>query len=432
MGRRSATLRVLACCCLLLHGGAAGTALAGTQPSDALGWWPEFHGPGRTNISPDKGLLKKWPPEGPPLVWRFSDCGRGYSGVSIADGKIFTAGDFGGTEFLLALDKNGRLLWKAPNGRAWRGPSPGSRATPTYNDGLLYHLNPNGRLAAFDADTGKEVWAVDLKERFDGRPGIWGYAENVVVEGDLVLCMPGGPKGRVVALEKKTGRTIWANTEIADTAAYCSPVVVTHGGVRQLITMAQRSVLGVDVSTGKLLWTFPFVPRSPQNALTPVYHNGYVFVACGHLTGGTVFRLGPDSERPEPVWFRRDLDNCHGGAVLINGLLYGSGCRQGGKQFYCVDFLTGKTVKTADDRTLTKVGITAADGMLYCLNHRGTLSLLKTTPGGFEVVSQFSLGRRPSNTYLAHPVVCGGRLYVRHEQHLSVFDVRDHSGETGW
>jgi len=391
------------------------------------GWWPEFHGPGRTNISADKGLMKKWPEGGPPLLWRFDNCGRGYSGVSIADGRIYTAGDFGSAEMVLALDLDGRLLWKAPNGAAWHGPSPGSRTTPTYNDGLLYHMNPHGRLAAYDAATGKEVWAVDLKERFDARFGIWGAAENVVVEGDKVLCMPGGPKGRVVALDKKTGKTIWANTEINDTAAYCSPVVVTHGGIRQLITMAQRSVLGVDVETGKLLWSFPFVPRSPQNALTPVYRDGYVFVACGHMTGGTVFKISDDSTRAEPVWFRRELDNCHGGAVLWDSKLFGSGCRSGGRQFYCVDFFTGRPIKDARDKTLVKVGITCADGMLYCLNHQGTMSLLKVTPDGFEVVSQFSLGRRPPNTYLAHPVVCGGRLYIRHERYLSVFDVRDRS-----
>ncbi len=404
----------------------ATAALAASDGAEG-GWWPEFHGPGRTNISSDTGLMKEWPEGGPPLLWRFHGCGRGYSGVSIAEGRIYTAGDFGRDEFVLALDLAGRLLWKARNGAAWHGPSPGSRTTPSYNDGVLYHMNPHGRLAAFDADRGKELWAVDLKERFDARFGMWGAAENVVVEGNKVLCMPGGLKGRVVALEKKTGETIWANTEIDDTAAYCSPIVVTHHGLRQLITMAQHSVLAVAVQTGKLLWSFPLVPRSPQNALTPVYRDGYVFVACGHWTGGTVLEISADSSRAEQVWFRRELDNCHGGSVLLGNKLFGSGCRSGGKQFYCVDFFTGRLIKELKAKELVKVGITCADGMLYCLNHQGTMSLIKVTPDGFEVVSQFSLGRRPPNTYLAHPVVCGGRLYIRHACHLSVYDVRDRS-----
>ncbi len=384
--------------------------------------WPEFHGPGRTNISPETGLLKKWPEGGPRLVWKFSPCGDGYSGVTIARGMIFTAGDFGETEMLVTLDMDGKLLWKSPNGPAWEGASPGSRTMPTYDDGSLYHMNPNGRLAAFEARSGKEIWAVDLNRRFDARYGVWGMAENVIVDGDKVLCMPGGPKGRVVALDKRTGNTVWANTEIQDTAAYCSPVVVTHRGVRQLITMTQKLVLGIDVQSGKLIWSAPFVPKSPQNALTPVFHDGYVFVACGHSSGGTVLKIDPDSRSAATVWYRKDLDNCHGGAVLVDGKLFGCGCRQGGKNFYCVDFLTGQTRKL--DKTLGKVGISCADGMLYCLNHRGLMSLLAITPESFEIVSQFDLGKRPDNTYLAHPVVCGGRLYLRCERELLVYDIR--------
>lgn len=384
--------------------------------------WPEFHGPGRSNISSETGLLKRWPEGGPRLVWSYSACGEGYSGVSIADGRIFTAGDFEDREMVLALDLSGKLLWQTSNGEAWQGASPGSRTLPTYSDGKVYQMNPHGRLGAFDAATGKEIWAVDLKKQFDARFGVWALAENVVVDGDRVLCMPGGPQGRVVALDKHTGRTLWVNTEIPHTAAYCSPLVVEHAGVRQLITMTQQSVVGVDVTTGALVWSAPFIPRSPQNALTPVVQDGHVFVACGHSSGGTVMKINPENKTATPVWFREDLDNCHGGAILIDGRLYGSGCRQGGRNFYCVDFLTGKTIKM--DKTLGKVGIIAADGMLYCLNHQGTMSLLAITRDGFEIVSQFELKRKPANSYLAHPVICDGRLYLRCEQDLLVYDIR--------
>ncbi len=395
--------------------------LPGSEVGDSPSW-PDFHGPGRTNISPEKGLLKKWPEGGPRLIWKYSQCGEGYSGVTIAQGMIFTAGDFDDVEMILALDLDGNLQWKSPNGEAWHGPSPGSRTTPTYSDGVLYHMSPKGRLAAYEARSGKPLWAADLKSRFDARWGVWSLAENVVVEGDKVLCMPGGPKGRVVALDKHTGKTVWTNTRIEHTAAYCSPVVVTHGGVRQLITMTQRSVVGVGVETGKLLWSASFIPRSPQNALTPVFHDGHVFVACGHSSGGMVLKIDQDAGTASRVWFRRDLDNCHGGAILVDGKLFGCGCRQGGKNFYCVDFLTGETMKL-DDR-LGKVGITCADGMLYCLNHQGMMWLLAVTPDGFDVVSRFDLGKRPANSYLAHPVVCGGRLYLRCGQQLFVYEVR--------
>jgi len=384
--------------------------------------WTEFHGPGRTNISPERDLLKRWPEGGPRLLWKYSQCGRGYSGVIIAGQMIFTAGDFGREEMVLALDMDGKLLWKSPNGQAWRGSSPGSRATPTYSDGAVYHMNPDGRLAAYEVKSGKELWAVDLKSRFDARHGIWAFAENVIVDGEKVLCMPGGPKGRVVALDKRTGKTIWANTEIEHYAAYCSGVVVTHEGVRQLITVTQRSVVGVDVQDGRLLWSAPFVPTSPQNALTPVFRDGFVFVACGHSSGGTLLKIDAASRSASVVWQREDVDDCHSGALLLDGRLYGCACRMGGRSFYCVDFKTGQTVKL--DETMGKVGITCADGMIYALNHQGTMSLLALTSDGFETAGRFDLKKKPVNSYLAHPVVCGGRLYIRCDEDLYAYDVR--------
>ncbi len=138
--------------------------------------WPEHHGPGRTNISQDKGLLKEWPQDGPRKLWTYSQCGRGFSGVAIADGMIFTAGDFGPDEIVMALDMDGKLLWKSPNGGAWRRSSPGSRATPTYSDGAVYHMNPTGRLAAYKAKSGKPLWVVDLKATFDAKYGIWAFS----------------------------------------------------------------------------------------------------------------------------------------------------------------------------------------------------------------------------------------------------------------
>jgi outer membrane protein assembly factor BamB len=383
--------------------------------------WPDFHGPGRSNISPELNLLRQWPEQGPRLLWTFAGCGQGYSGVTVAQGLIFTAGDFGKEERLLALDLKGKLVWQAPNGQAWRRSSPGSRATPTFSEGVLYHMNPLGRLAAYEAQSGAEIWSVDVQSRFKARYGIWAFAENVIVEGNKVLCMPGGSQGRVVALDKHTGKILWANTDIEYGAAYCSPVVVTHAGLRQWISLTQRSVVGVDVNTGKLLWSAPFVPRSPQNALTPVYQDGYVFIACGHSSGGTLLKIDLPGRTATTVWERQDLDDCHSGAFVLNGRLYGCACRVGGRNFFCVDFLTGRTIK--QDSSLGKVGMTCASGMIYCLGHRGALSLLDITPDGFKLLSQFELLKKPTNAYLAHPVVCGGKLYIRCDQDLYAYDV---------
>jgi outer membrane protein assembly factor BamB len=407
---------------VLLAATVIGLSRAPADPKPETNTWPEFHGPGRSNISPETGLLKKWPEGGPPLVWRCAGLGIGYAGVTIADGRIYTAGDFDDTETVIALSIDGKPLWKTSNGEAFLRPSGGARTTPTYDQGAVFQMNGHGRLGSYDARTGRELWAVDLKERFGAEHGVWGFAENVIVDGDKVLCMPGGERGRVVALDRRTGKTVWVNTDIDQIAAYCSPVLVTHAGVRQLLSLTQKSVVGVAVDTGRLVWSHPFVPTSPQNATTPVYHDGHVFVACGHLTGGTLFKIDADRRTATEVWWRKNLDNCHGGVLLIDGKLYGCGCRLGGKLFYCADFRTGEIKQS--DTTLSKVAITAADGMLYCLNHRGRMSLLEITPDGFRIASQFDLPKKPDNSYLAHPVICNGKLYLRYEQHLYVYDVR--------
>lgn len=406
----------------VLLAGLVAVATVPAGPKLETATWPEFHGPGRTNISPEKGLLKTWPEGGPPRAWETTGLGIGYSGVTIADGMIFTAGDFDDTEMVIALSLEGKPRWKSPNGEAFLRPSGGARTTPTYADGAVFQMNGHGRLASYDARSGRELWAVDLKERFGAQHGVWGFAENVIVEGDKVLCMPGGERGRVAALDRRTGKTIWANTDIDQIAAYCSPVVVTHAGVRQMLSLTQKSVVGVAVDTGRLVWSHPFVPTSPQNATTPLYHDGQVFVACGHSTGGKLLQIDAEGGGAKEIWWREKLDNCHGGVILVDGKLYGCGCRLGGKLFYCADFRTGEIKQS--DKSLSKVAITAADGMLYCLNHRGRMSLLEITPGGFRIASQFDLPKKPDNSYLAHPVICGGLLYLRYDEHLYVYDVR--------
>ena len=394
-------------------------AAAADQPKSE---WPCFHGPRRDNKSAETGLLKSWPKGGPKLLWKSAQCGRGYAGVSVAQGKLFTSGDFGREEFILALDLDGKVLWRTQNGKSWRGSTPGSRATPTYSQGRLYHMSPAGRLAALDAKTGKEIWAVDLKEVYGVRYGSWGLCENVVIEGDMLLCAPGGERGRIVALHKATGKPIWVNTTIKDRVAYCSPIVVTHNGVRQLISLWNTSVVGVSVRTGKLLWSHTHPSRYSQNVTTPLYHKGHVFVTSGHKAGGRLLRISPKSDSVRQVWFSEEFDNCHGGAMVLDGHIYGSGCRLYHKGLQCADFRTGKTVYRAEG--LGKVSITYADGLLYCVDQKGNVSLVDATPQRAKVLGRFSITLEGKDHSLAHPVVCGGRLYIRQARNLYAYDVR--------
>ena len=384
--------------------------------------WREFHGPNRDNISPERGLLKQWPEGGPRLIWKYSECGRGHACVSIADGLIFTTGDFADKEMVIALDLDGKPAWKAENGKSWRGDMPGSRTTPTCIDGVLYDLNPTGRLAAYQAKSGKEIWAVDLREEYGAKYGTWAMAENVAIDGDAVLCVPGGSRGRIVALDKRTGARIWTNTEVADCAAYCSPIVVTHGGVRQMITLMQKSVVSVDVRTGKLLWSHAHQTKHDQNVTMPIFRDGCVYVSSGHGTGGKLLKISDRSDGVTEVWAGTDLDNCHGGVILVGGCLYGSGCRlNGAKGLICVDFLTGKTLWS--DKAIGKVSITHADGLFYGQTEGGRMMLLEAGPKACRVVSRFDVRKPSGGPCYAHPVVCGGTLYVRHGTELFAYDI---------
>ncbi|MCY3020259.1 MAG: PQQ-like beta-propeller repeat protein [Planctomycetota bacterium] len=385
-------------------------------------YWPEFHGPKRDNIVRETGLLKEWPKDGPKLLWKFAECGTGYAGVSVAEGLLFTTGDFGDQEMVLALDLHGQLKWKAANGKAWKGAQPGARSTPTYNEGVVYQLNATGRLVALTAATGALLWSTDLASRFEARHNFWGYAENVVVDGDMVLCMPGGATGRVVALNKKTGATIWANTEITDSAGYSSPIMATHNGARLFITLARRSVLGVDARTGKLLWSHKHEGTCDQNVTSPLFQDGAVFVTSGHKGGGRAVRIAADGQSVTELWFGTDLDNCHGGVVFLNGYLYGSGCRLYNKGLVCVEFATGKTMYNAAE--IGKTSVTYADGLLYCLGNDATMTLVEVTPQQAKVVSRFTPPWKHKPPCLSHPVVCGGRLYIRHLDELFAYDLR--------
>jgi outer membrane protein assembly factor BamB len=385
------------------------------------GFWPQLHGPSRDNISTEKGLLRQWPTDGPKLLWKYAECGKGYAGVSIAEGRIYTSGDFGDKEFLLALDLDGKPVWKAENGKSWTGAYPGARTTPTYDQGVLYQLSPSGRLAALEAASGKEKWALDIRKEFGAEVATWAFSENVLVDGGTVFCVAGGPKGRIVALDKTNGKVIWANTELTERAAYCSPILITHNGTRQLITIMQKSIVSVDPAAGKTLWTHKHETQHDQNVTMPICHAGTVYASSGHGTGGRLLKLSADGKSVSEVWAAKELDNCHGGVILRDGCLFGSGCRLFGKGFVCVDFLTGKMLY--NERKLGKVSITCADGLLYGMDDRGKVSLVEADRVGCRILSQFDLPRG-NGEYLCHPVVCGGRLYLRHWNNLYAYDLR--------
>ena len=415
--------------CLLLAFATAPFAFApaAADPTDS---WPEFHGPNRDNQSTATGLLKQWPAGGPKLLWRASGLGKGYSSVAVAGGRAYTAGKVGEETYVFALDAAGQHQWKAANGRAWKADPKrmryalrfdGARGTPTVDDGLVYHLGEHGRLAALDAKTGQEEWALDMFGRFGATCPKYGLCESVVIDAGRLICCPGGSKAYMVALDKKTGAVLWTNDEIPGPVGYCSPVIVDYAGRRMLVTMSAKAVVGVDVDTGALLWSHPHGNPRNNSATDPVFHNGRVYATCGYGGGSVMVKLRAEAGRirPELQWATKALDNHHGGVVLLDGHIYGSG--HNAKGWFCLDFETGEQKYCA--KGLGKGSLTYADGMLYVLSERGAMGLVRPTPDGHEVVSRFSLPRGGAGAYWPHPVVCGGRLYVRHADQLFVYRV---------
>ena len=393
------------------------------------GDWPCFHGPKRDNLSAEKGLISAWPEDGPGLLWTASGIGHGYSTVSISGDRIFTAGMIDKQTYVMALDMSGKKLWQKLNGQSWQAterqswavPYAGSRATPTVDGDTVYHLSDLGRLTAFDVRTGEEKWHIDIMETFKAERPEYGYSESVLIHGEVLICCPAGEEGYIVALDKGTGRTLWANTDIKDAVGNCSVVIARIDDHQQVITLSASRILSFDPNDGRLLWDYAFANDRENNVADAIISDSLVFASSGYGKGSILLqpkRQADGKFSVQPVWTSELLDNHHGGVLLVDGFLYGAGHEARG--WFCLDFKTG----AKRWQTPGKGSLTYADGQLYCFDERGTMALVKATPDKYNQVGSFRLPRGGEGPYWAHPVVCGGRLYLRHSDQLYAYDIR--------
>ena len=394
--------------------------------SQKAGDWPCFHGSDRSNLSVETGLLRAWDEKGPSLLFTISGLGEGYSSTAISGGMIYTAGSTGNQSFLYAFDLNGKLVWKKPNGPAWSvtvswaSSYNGPRSTPTCDNGVVYHLSEAGRLTAFRTKTGETIWSRNLTEKFNAKIPMYGYAESVLIDGDNLYVRPGGKNGYQACLNKRTGETIWTNSEIPGEYGYNSMVINDFGGFRQIIGASSTCYYSLDTKTGKLLWKTDFVNNYEVNCTDAIVFNDYVFLTSGEGKGSMLIKLKKSGSgiTTEKVWETTALDNYHGGVILYNGYLYGSGSQA--NDWYCLDFLTGKQMwKTNGSGSLTY-----ADGMIYLYDEKGIMKLVKASPEKFEKTGEFRVPKGGEGPYWAHPVVCGARLYLRHADKIFVYDIR--------
>jgi outer membrane protein assembly factor BamB len=379
--------------------------------------WPQWRGPNRDGISKETGLLKQWPAEGPPLVWKASGAGEGYSSFSIANGKLYTMGKRGDREFVVAFDiATGKEAWATPHGSAFRNDrGDGPRGTPTIDGDRVYALGGNGDLSALDARTGKLVWSKNVLREFGGSNITWGISESPLVLGNKVLVNAGAPGASMVALNKTDGSLIWKSQ--SDEPGYSSAIPVDINGLTQVVFFTAQRAVGLDARDGRLLWEYGKPSNNVANVATPIVRGNRIFISSDYGTGGGVVEIKPDNKAQE-IYFTKEMKNHHSSSVLIGDYLYG----------FSSSILTAMKFDTGEiawrDRSVGKGSLVYADGNLYCLSENGVVGLVEATPTGYKEKGRFRIQQGNLPTW-AHPVVAGGRLYLRDQDTIYAYDVHE-------
>jgi outer membrane protein assembly factor BamB len=401
------------------------TTVAGFSAPAANFDWPQWRGGDRTGVSKETGLLKKWPEGGPKRIWIYENAGYGYSGPAIANGKFFIIGTRDNSECVLALDANtGRELWTAKIGDIWQNDRGGGpRGNPTVSGDKVYALSGKGDIACVNLADGKVVWTASMRE-MGGKVPNWGYSESVLVDGDKVICTPGGSKGALAALDKNTGKEVWRSTDFTDSAHYSSIIAPQVHGAKQYIQITMQNVVGISPKDGKLLWKTDFPGRTAVIP-TPIYRDSQVYVTAGYGAGCKSVKIAANNE-VTTVYENKVMKNHHGGVILVGDHLYGY---SDGSGWMCQDFKTGDEV-WAEREKLGKGAIAHADGMLYCLDEgRSTLVLIEASPKGWNEQGRFTLEpqsklRSRDGKIWTHPVISNGKLYLRDQDLIYCYDVK--------
>jgi len=413
----------LAILALIALSGSATSQTTGTSTPFAGADWPQWRGPERNGISGDKGLLQEWPKEGPKLIWKIADLGTGYSSPAIANGVLYIQTTRKGEEFAVALDPaTGREKWATKLGKVGpnRGPQyPGTRATPTVDSDKLYCLASDGELNCLDLN-GKVVWHKNLAKEFDGEVGAWAYTESVLIDGEALICTPGGKKAALAALKKETGEVIW-KSEVpgGDIADYASIMIVEAAGKKQYVQYMRKALVGVDAKTGKFLWKYTATQDPGASMLTPVVSKDKVFVA-GARKGGGLVTLKADGEgvSATEVFFDKAVAPGIGGAVLVDGYLYG----HAGANLFCAEFATGKI--QWKEASVGPSAICYADGRLYVRGYNsGEIALVEASPKAYSEKGRFKYPEKTKTPGWPHPVVSNGKLYIRDMDVLLCYSV---------
>ena len=378
-----------------------------------------WRGPTADGIYPESGLLKEWPANGPEILWTFEELGQGHSSAIVEGGFLFTSGMINGKGYLFKLNLDGTLVYKIEYGPEFTESWYGTRGTPVIAGDKIYLLSGHGKLVCFNNADGKILWSKNLFKSFDGRNIQWGVNETPVVDGDKIYVTPGGRNNNVVALNRHSGELVWSSKTKGELSAYCTPLLFEHNGRKILATHTSSHLVGIDAGNGKMLWSQHHPNQWSVHPNTPIYHEGSLFYFSGYGQGGGLLQLSADGSSAKRQWFNSKLDSRMGGAVLVDGYLYGSG--DNNREWRCLDWNTGKEMYVSS--AIGKGVVIYADGMLYCYSERGELALVKADPDSFTVSGKTRV-THGSEQHWAHPVIYDGVLYLRHGRALIAYKVK--------
>jgi outer membrane protein assembly factor BamB len=378
--------------------------------------WPQWRGPNRDGVSAEKGLLKSWPAGGPPVAWTVAGAGEGYSSFAVSQGRLYTLGARGDTEYVIAYDTaSGKRLWETPHGRRFsndRGDGP--RATPGVEADRVYAFGASGDLSVLDAASGKVHWTMNVLKQYRGSNISWGLSESPLVLSDRILVNAGGT---IVALRKTDGSLIWKTD--GDEAGYSSAMLQKIGNVSQAIFFTGSRVIGVDTNSGRHLWSYRQVANNVANIATPIVRGNRVFLSSDYGTGSALLELSSSGNdvRAREVYFTREMKNHHASSVLVGDHLYG----------FDSAILTAMKFDTGEvawqNRSVGKGSLVYADERLYLYSEGGVVGLAEASPIAYREHGRFQLktGRLPT---WSHPVVAEGKLFLRDQDRLYAYDVR--------
>jgi outer membrane protein assembly factor BamB len=408
--------------------------------------WPRFNGPDGSGISKEKGLLKEWPKAGPKLLWQSSEAGKGFAGMAVVKGVVYTMGARDGDEYAIAIDDKGKEKWATKLGPVhdWKTNSwsHGPNCTPAVDGDLIFCLTSKGVVACVDKD-GKEKWSKDLPKvmagevdaRFGGFEKLgWGYSWSPIVDGDQLLVAPGGKNGTLAGLDKKTGKLLWSSKDFTEPATYATPTLATIHGVKQLVYVYKKGVVGVSAKDGSLLWNHKWEEESPDIiTAVPIVVGDLVYYSVGYGQGQEGLKVSKTGEKfaVKSVFADKDFASRQSNVILLDKHVFGF---HEDRQWMCVEFATGMEVWKRLSPKLKPAGMVYADGRFYVLNDPGpkgaaTVTMLDASPKAYKLISSFPLPAASKNRKIrggvwTYPALSDGKLYLRDQELIFCYEVK--------